>query len=244
MSPRLALATAARVLAQIRHDPRTVALLLLVPSLLIGLMAWIFVNTKEFESLGPALLALFPFIIMFLITSITTLRERRSGTLERLMTMPLGKFDFLIGYTLAFGLLAIIQSLIAVGYAVWVCGLTISGNPWLLILVAVANAVLGTTLGLFASAFASTEFQVVQFMPALVFPQILLGGIFIPRSQMPGVLRSISDWLPLSHSIEALQKVSAVSNATGTVFTEVGIVALWAVGFVIVGSLTLRRQTA
>jgi ABC-2 type transport system permease protein len=244
MSPRLALATAARVLAQIRHDPRTVALLLLVPSLLIGLMAWIFVNTKEFEALGPALLALFPFIIMFLITSITTLRERRSGTLERLMTMPLGKFDFLIGYTLAFGLLAVIQSLIAVGYAVWVCGLTISGNPWLLILVAVANAVLGTTLGLFASAFASTEFQVVQFMPALVFPQILLGGIFIPRSQMPDVLRSISDWLPLSHSIEALQKVTAVSNATGTVFTEVGIVALWAVGFVIVGSLTLRRQTA
>jgi ABC-2 type transport system permease protein len=243
MNPRLTLATTARVLAQIRHDPRTVALLLLVPSLLIGLMAWIFVNTKEFETIGPALLGLFPFIIMFLITSITTLRERRSGTLERLMTMPLGKFDFIVGYTLAFGLLAIVQSLIAVGYAVWVCGLTISGNVWLLILVAVANAVLGTTLGLFASAFAATEFQVVQFMPALVFPQILLGGIFIPRSQMPDVLRSISDWLPLSHSIEALQKVTMDSDATGTVLREVGIVALWALGFVIVGSLTLRRRT-
>jgi len=214
-----------------------------VPSLLIGLMAWIFVNTKEFETIAPALLALFPFIIMFLITSITTLRERRSGTLERLMTMPLGKFDFIVGYTLAFGLLAIIQSLVAVGYAVWVCGLSISGNPWLLILVAVANAVLGTTLGLFASAFAATEFQVVQFMPALVFPQILLGGIFIPRAQMPDVLRSISDWLPLSHSIEALQKVTTATNATGTILTEVGIVALWALGFVVVGSLTLRRQT-
>jgi ABC-2 type transport system permease protein len=243
MNPRLTLATTARVLAQIRHDPRTVALLLLVPSLLIGLMAWIFVNTKEFETIGPALLGLFPFIIMFLITSITTLRERRSGTLERLMTMPLRKFDFIVGYTLGFGLLAIIQSLIAVGYAVWVCGLTISGNVWLLILVAVANAVLGTTLGLFASAFAATEFQVVQFMPALVFPQILLGGIFIPRSQMPDVLRSISDWLPLSHSIEALQKVTMESGASGTVLREVGIVALWAVGFVIVGSLTLRRRT-
>jgi ABC-2 type transport system permease protein len=243
MNPRLTLATTARVLAQIRHDPRTVALLLLVPSLLIGLMAWIFVNTNEFETIGPALLGLFPFIIMFLITSITTLRERRSGTLERLMTMPLGKFDFIVGYTLAFGLLAIVQSLIAVGYAVWVCGLTISGNVWLLILVAVANAVLGTTLGLFASAFAATEFQVVQFMPALVFPQILLGGIFIPRGQMPDVLRSISDWLPLSHSIEALQKVTMDSDATGAVLREVGIVALWALGFVIVGSLTLRRRT-
>jgi ABC-2 type transport system permease protein len=243
MSPRLTLATTTRVLTQIRHDPRTVVLLVLVPSLLIGLMAWIFVNTKEFETIGPALLGLFPFIIMFLVTSITTLRERRTGTLERLMTMPLGKFDFLVGYTLAFGLLAIVQSLIAVGYAVWVCGLTISGNVWLLILVAVANAVLGTTLGLFASAFAATEFQVVQFMPALVFPQILLGGIFIPRSQMPDVLRSISDWLPLSHSIEALQKVTMESDASGTVLTEVGIVALWAVAFVIVGSLTLRRRT-
>ena len=243
MNPKLTLATTARVLAQIRHDPRTVALLLVVPSLLIGLMAWIFVNTKEFETIAPALLALFPFIIMFLITSITTLRERRSGTLERLMTMPLGKFDFIVGYTLAFGLLAIIQSLVAVGYAVWVCGLSISGNPWLLILVAVANAVLGTTLGRFASAFAATELQVVQFMPALVFPQILLGGIFIPRAQMPDVLRSISDWLPLSHSIEALQKVTTATNATGTILTEVGIVALWALGFVVVGSLTLRRQT-
>jgi ABC-2 type transport system permease protein len=243
MNPRLTLATTTRVLTQIRHDPRTVVLLVLVPSLLIGLMAWIFVNTKEFETIGPALLGLFPFIIMFLVTSITTLRERRTGTLERLMTMPLGKFDFLVGYTLAFGLLAIVQSLIAVGYAVWVCGLTISGNVWLLVLVAVANAVLGTTLGLFASAFAATEFQVVQFMPALVFPQILLGGIFIPRSQMPDVLRSISDWLPLSHSIEALQKVTMESDASGTVLSEVGIVALWAVAFVIVGSLTLRRRT-
>jgi ABC-2 type transport system permease protein len=243
MNPRLTLATSGRVLAQIRHDPRTVVLLLVVPSLLIGLMAWIFVNTREFEIIGPALLALFPFIVMFLITSITTLRERRSGTLERLMTMPLGKFDFILGYALAFGLLAIIQSLIAVGYAVWVCGLTISGNVWLLILVAVVNALLGTTLGLFASAFASTEFQVVQFMPALVFPQILLGGIFIPRSQMPDVLRSISDWLPLSHSIEALQKVTT-ETSSGAVLRESGIVALWALGLVIVGSITLRRRTS
>jgi ABC-2 type transport system permease protein len=140
-------------------------------------------------------------------------------------------------------LLAIAQSLVAVGYAIWVCGLTITGNAWLLILVAVANGFLGTTFGLFASAFAATEFQVVQFMPALVFPQILLGGIFIPRSQMPDILHSISDWLPLTHSIEALQKVATQSNATGDVLREIGVVALWAVGLVVVGSITLRRQT-
>lgn len=242
MNPRLTLATASRVLTQIRHDPRTVALLLLVPSLLIGLMAWIFTDTRIFDTIGPALLGLFPFIIMFLITSITTLRERRSGTLERLMTMPLGKFDFIVGYTLAFGLLSIVQSLIAVGFAVWVCGLTVSGNAWLLILVAVVNAILGTSLGLFASAFASTEFQVIQFMPALVFPQILLGGVFVPRDQMPDVLHIISDWLPLSHSIEALQKVSTTSS-TGDVLREVGVIVLWSVALVVLGSITLRRRT-
>jgi ABC-2 type transport system permease protein len=243
MNLRLTLATASRILTQIRHDPRTVALLLLVPSLLIGLMAWIFTDTKIFDTIGPALLGLFPFIIMFLITSITTLRERRSGTLERLMTMPLGKFDFIVGYTLAFGLLSIVQSLIAVGFAVWVCGLTVSGNAWLLILVAVVNAILGTSLGLFASAFASTEFQVIQFMPALVFPQILLGGVFVPRDQMPDVLHIISDWLPLSHSIEALQKVSTETNSTGDVLREVGVIVLWSVALVVLGSITLRRRT-
>lgn len=243
MNPRLTFATAARVLAQIRHDPRTVALLLLVPSLLIGLMAWIFTDTPVFNTLGPALLGLFPFTIMFVVTSITTLRERRSGTLERLMTMPLGKFDFIAGYTLAFGLLATLQALIAVAYAVWVCGLEVQGEPWLLVLVAVTNAILGTTLGLLVSAFANTEFQVVQFMPAFVFPQILLGGIFVAREAMPDVLYAISDWLPLSHAIEALQLVSTEGGDTGEVLVELGIVAAFALAAIVLGSVTLRRRT-
>jgi ABC-2 type transport system permease protein len=243
MNPRLTLATTARVLSQIRHDPRTIALLLLVPSLLLGLMAWIFTDTPVFGTVGPALLGLFPFTVMFLITSITTLRERRSGTLERLMTMPLGKVDFILGYALAFGLLAVLQSLIAVAFAVWVCGLDVAGDAWLLVLVAVVNALLGTTLGLMASAFASTEFQVIQFMPALVFPQILLGGIFVPRDRMPDVLHAISDWLPLSHAIKALQTVSTDANGSNTVLQELAVVLAFAVAFVVLGSLTLRRRT-
>jgi ABC-2 type transport system ATP-binding protein/ABC-2 type transport system permease protein len=180
---------------------------------------------------------------MFLITSITTLRERRTGTLERLLSMPLGKGDLILGYTLAFGLLAVVQSAIAVGYAVWVCGLSIKGSVWLLLAVAVADAVLGTALGLLASAFARTEFQVVQFMPALVFPQILLGGIFLPREQLPDVLRSISDWLPLSHAIDALQAVASDSKDAGYIGGELLIIAAWIVGAVVLGSVTLRRRT-
>jgi ABC-2 type transport system permease protein len=236
-------ATAGRVLAQIRHDPRTVALLLIVPSLLIGLIAWLFADTPVFELIGPAILALFPFIIMFLITSISTLRERRSGTLERLLTMPISKFDYILGYAFAFGLLAIAQAAVAVGFAVWVCGLTIEGSIWLLLAIALLDAVLGTTLGLLASAFARTEFQVVQFMPAVIFPQILLGGIFLPRDQLPDVLRQISDWLPLSHAIDALNAVAADSQDAAWIGRELLIIGAFALGSVVVGALTLRRQT-
>lgn len=235
--------TAGRVLTQIRHDPRTVGLLLVVPSLLIGLVAWIFTDTDVFATIGPAMIALFPFIVMFLVTSIATLRERRSGTLERLFSMPLGKGDFILGYALAFGFLAIFQTAIAVSFAVWVCGLEIEGSIWLLFAVTVADALLGTAFGLLASAFARTEFQVVQFMPLLVFPQILLGGIFIPRDQLPEVLEAISDWLPLSYAIDALTAVANDSEDAAWIWARILAIAAWIVGSIVVGSVTLRRRT-
>jgi len=237
-------ATAGRVLGQIRHDHRTVALLLVVPSLLIGLVAWIFVDTDVFTDIGPAMIALFPFIVMFLVTSISTLRERRSGTLERLLSMPMGKGDFILGYALAFGLLAVFQTAIAVSFAVWVCGLEIEGSIWLLFAVAVADALLGTALGLLASAFARSEFQVVQFMPLIVFPQILLGGIFIPRDQLPAALEAISEWLPLSFAIDALQAVAADSESAAWITAKILVIAAWIVGSIVLGSITLRRRTA
>jgi len=237
-------ATAGRVLGQIRHDPRTIGLLVVVPSLLIGLVAWIFTDTDTFQTIGPAMLALFTFIVMFLVTSITTLRERRTGTLERLLSMPLGRADFILGYTLAFGLLAIVQTVVAVAFAVWVCGLTIEGSLWLLLAVALADAILGTTLGLFASAFARTEFQVVQFMPLIVFPQVLLGGIFIPRDQLPEGLHILSDWLPLSHAIDALNAVATDSHDAAYIGGELLIIGAFAVAAIVVGSLTLQRRTA
>jgi ABC-2 type transport system permease protein len=235
--------TAGRVLTQIRHDPRTIALLLVVPSLLIGLVAWIFTDTPVFASIGPAMIALFPFIVMFLVTSIATLRERRNGTLERLFSMPMGKGDFILGYALAFGLLAIFQTAIAVSYAVWVCGLEIEGSIWLLFAVAVADALLGTSLGLLASAFARTEFQVVQFMPLLVFPQILLAGIFIPNDALPEALEAISEWLPLTYAIDALQAVAADSESTEWIVSKLLVIGAWIVGCIVLGSITLRRRT-
>lgn len=237
------LSTAGRVLAQLRHDPRSIALMIIAPSLLVGLFAWLFSDQEGvFDQFGGAILALFPFIVMFLITSITTLRERKSGTLERLMTTPLGKADFILGYALAFGLMALLQATITVSFAVWVCGLEVTGPIWQLGVVAVVDALLGTALGLLASAFAQTEFQAVQFMPLLVFPQIILGGLFMPRDQMPDVLHAISDWLPLSYAIDTINAVAA-GDEGWDVFGPLLVVVAFAVGALVLASLTLRRRT-
>ncbi|HRQ00230.1 MAG TPA: ABC transporter permease [Terrimesophilobacter sp.] len=243
MNLRRTLATTSRVLLQVRHDPRTVGLLLIVPSVLIGLVAWIFADTGVFDYIGPAMIALFPFVMMFVITSITTLRERQSGTLERLLALPTSKLDFILGYTIAFGLLAIVQSAVIVGFAVWVCGLEIEGSMWLLLAVTISDAVLGTALGLLASAFAQTEFQAVQFMPAFVFPQILLGGVFLARETMPDVLHAISDWLPLSHAIDALNAVARDTEDAGYIGVKLLIVGAFIVGSIVLGAITLRRRT-
>lgn len=242
MSGRV-VATAGRVLGQLRQDHRTLALLLVVPALLIGLVAWIFSATDAFARIGPAMLAMFPFTVMFVVTSVATLRERRSGTLERLATLPIGRGEFIAGYALAFGLLAVVQTLVAAAMAIWAAGLEVDGSLGLLVLVAVADALLGTALGLCASAFARTEFQVVQFMPAFVFPQILLGGIFLPRDRLPGILEAVSDVLPLSHGVDALDAVTRDSHDPAWILTRLAIVAGWILAALTLAALTLRGRT-
>ncbi len=242
MTPRILFAVAIRVLTQIRRDHRTLAMLLLVPCVLMALLWWMF-DDRTFSALGPALLALFPFIIMFLVTSVTTLRERTSGTLERLLTMPMGKLDFLGGYAIAFGLVATVQSVLAVALSVGLLDLGVDGPVWMLTLVAIADAVLGTALGLFVSAFARTEFQAVQFMPVVVIPQILLCGLFVARDAMPTVLGAISDCLPLSYAVDAMQNVAG-DSALSEVWRDLGIVAAVAVVVLGLGAVTLRRRSA
>jgi len=243
MSLRLTVATSGRVLRQVRHDPRTIGLLLIVPCVLIGLLAWIYDNTPVFDQLGAPLLGIFPFIVMFLITSIATLRERQSGTLERLLAMPLGKGDLIGGYALAFGLLAAVQALVASAFAVYALGLDVAGSAWLLVVVAVVDAVLGTALGLFVSAFARSEFQAVQFLPAFILPQFLLCGLLTPRETLPGVLNAVSDVLPLSYAVDAMKSVTFDANATSDVMRDVLVVAAFVVAALALGSGTLRRRT-
>jgi ABC-2 type transport system permease protein len=243
MNPRITLAVAARVLTQIRRDHRTAAMLLVLPCLLITLLWWMFQDSEAvFDRLGPGLLAMFPFIIMFLVTSVTTLRERSSGTLERLLAMPMGKLDFLVGYAIAFGIVAAVQSALAVLLSVGLLDLNVVGPVWLLTVVASADAVLGSALGLFVSAFATTEFQAVQFMPAFVIPLILLCGLFVARDQLPNVLEKVSDVLPLSYATDAMQTLTRTS-ATGDVWQDVAVVAVFALAALGLGAATLRRRT-
>jgi ABC-2 type transport system permease protein len=237
-------ATAGRVLKQLSHDPRTIALIFIVPCLLLSLLRWMFTdNINIFNHFAPALLGVFPFIIMFIITSITTLRERVTGTMERLMTTPLGKFDLIIGYMIAFGILAIVQALLASALLLYVFDLNVAGPEWFLVVVALADALLGTALGLFVSAFASSEFQAVQFMPAFVLPQFLIGGLFVPLASMPDLLESIAYFLPLTYVIDALTAVVKNADITGDMWRDFWVVIGFTVGAILLGGLTLKRKT-
>ncbi|MFI6085294.1 ABC transporter permease [Streptomyces sp. NPDC051217] len=239
------LATAARVLRQLRHDPRSIALMILVPCVMLFLLRYVFdADARTFDAIGASLLGIFPLITMFLVTSIATLRERTSGTLERLLAMPLGKADLIAGYALAFGALAVVQSLLATGLAVWGLGLDVVGSPWLLLLVALLDALLGTALGLFVSAFASSEFQAVQFMPAVIFPQLLLCGLFTARENMQPVLEAISNVLPMSYAVDGMSEVLRHSDVTGNFVRDILIVAVCAILVLGLGAATLRRRTA
>jgi len=248
MTPRITLAVAGRVLIQLRRDHRTVAMLLALPCLLLTLLWWMFDAGAGFSHLGPPLLALIPFVVMFLVTSVTTLRERSSGTLERLLSMPTGKGDLLAGYAMAFGLVAAVQSTLAVGLSLALLDLQVAGPGWLLVVVAVVDAVLGTALGLFVSAFARTEFQAVQFMPAFVIPQLLLCGLFVARDAMPRTLEVISGVLPLSYAVDAMTAVatttgSGVGGVDGGVWSDLLVVLGFALAGLVLGAATLRRRT-
>ncbi|MCX4724750.1 ABC transporter permease [Streptomyces sp. NPDC090052] len=238
------LATTSRVLRQLRHDPRTIALLLLIPAVMITLLRYVFdASPQTFNSIGASLLGIFPLITMFLVTSIATLRERTSGTLERLLSLPIGKADIIAGYALAFGLLAIVQSALATALSVWLLDLNVTGSPWLLLLVALLDALLGTALGLFVSAFAASEFQAVQFMPAVIFPQLLLCGLFTPRNQMQPLLEGLSNVLPMSYAVDAMNQVMHHSAVTATFVRDIGIVGGCALLVLTLGAATLRRRT-
>jgi ABC-2 type transport system permease protein len=241
---RITLATAGRVLRQLRADRRTVAMLLAVPIVLLALLRYVFdASPLVFDRVGGPLLALFPFVSMFLVTSVAMLRERTTGTLERLLAMPMAKADLLAGYQIAFGLVAVVQSLLASAVALGLLGLDVAGPTWVVVLLAVLDALLGTAVGLLLSAFARTEFQAVQFLPAVVLPQLLLCGLFAPREVMVAPLRWLSDVLPLTYAVEGMNEVVRSVSVTRALVTDLTVVVGFIIASLVLGAATLRRRS-
>ncbi|NNN03107.1 MAG: ABC transporter permease [Acidimicrobiaceae bacterium] len=239
MTRRRTLITAQRILTQLKHDPRTIGLVLAVPAGLVGLLAWSLLHRPgQFNALGPRLLGVFPLTVMFLVTSVTTLRERTSGTLERLLTLPVAKGDIIGGYAVAFSLVAMVQSALVALLSYTVFGLHHVGIPWRSSLVALLSGLLGTAFGLALSALATSEFQAVQFMPAFILPQLLLSGLFVPLGDLPLGLRQVADVLPMSAAIRALQPNETVSGALLQSAVMLGYIG----AALCVGALTLRRR--
>jgi ABC-2 type transport system permease protein len=244
VTPRITAAIARRVLLQIRHDPRTIALVLVVPTVLLVLIKYVFAGDEHvFQRLGPPLCGLFPFTMMFLLTSIAMLRERTTGTLERLMTLPLAKLDVLAGYGVAFGLLAAVQAVVVCSTGFVLLGLDAAHGGWLVALLAIGNAVLGMALGLFASAFATTEFQAVQFMPAFILPQLFLCGIFTPREDMATLLYWISFAMPLTYAYDALARATSPAALDARFAIDVVVILGATVAALALGAVTLKRRT-
>jgi ABC-2 type transport system permease protein len=219
-------------------------LLVAVPSILLVLVRHSFDDRPQvFQRIGLPLIGVFPLVSMFLVASISMLRERRSGTLERLMSMPTTRAGLLMGYAAAFAVLAAVQAVTTLGVGMLLLGLDVTGPEWLAVIVAIANALLGMAMGLSLSAFARTEFQAIQFMPAFVLPQFLLCGLLANRSEMARPLELVSEVLPLTFAYDALHHVATDASVTTAVLLDLLVIALMTVAALTVGAVSLRRTT-
>lgn len=244
-------ATATRVLRQLRADPQTIGMIVAIPVVLLTLVYFMFDaipavpgQRSRFDVYGLPMLGILPFIAMFLVTSIAMLRERSTGTLERLLTTPLSRLDLITGYAVGFALAATAQALVIWAFSIWVLGMTVTGPVGYVLLIAILTAVLGVGLGLLCSAFARTEFQAVQFLPAVVIPQLFVCGLFVPVEQLPGWLQVVSEIMPLTYAVDALTQIAEHPGATGRMWWDLAIVVAWTVAALAVGAGTLHRRTA
>lgn len=243
MNPRRTFATTLRVLRQLQHDPQTIGLIFIVPCALLVLVKYVFDGQQAiFNHVEPLMLGIFPLTIMFLVTSIATLRERTTGTLDRLMTMPIAKLDFILGYALAFTLVATLQAAAASWVVMGLLGVPVAGGASPMLVGAILGAFLGTTLGLFVSAFARTEFQAVQFLPVVIFPQLLTCGLFVARDHMATALQKFSDFMPMTYSVDAMKHITVETTWSTTITHDFIVVVLCAVGALVLGAITIRRR--
>jgi len=193
---------------------------------------------------APALVVVFGFLFTFMLTSVAFLRERSTGTLERLMASPASRLDLLLGYLLGFIGFAMIQALVILGYAVWILGVHIAGPPWLVLLTLVILVIGVVNLGIALSFYARNELQVVQFIPLIFVPQIFLGGLFWPVQTLWTPLRLLSQVFPVTHAVVTLREVMVGGAAVAEVAERLLALVAFAVAMLLLGLLALRSQRA
>ena len=242
--PAHAAATVRRVLHQLRHDPLTVALVLVIPIVLLTLMRFVFPGEETFRRIGVPLVGIFPFMSLFMVTSVSFLRERLAATLERLMTLPIARLDLVAGYAGAFTLVAVIQTALTIGFGFGVLDMHSARSVLLVAVVAVIAALAGAALGILSSTIARSEFQAVLWMALLVLPQVMLCGLLVPRDEMAALLEAVSAALPLTYAYDLLDRIATGAPLPfGRVALDVGALALGTVVPLAAATFTLRRSS-
>lgn len=233
-----------RIVIQIIHDRRTIALLVIAPLLIASIVGVSIPQKSMLDYTAPAMLAMLILFFGFLLTGISFQRERSQGTLERLMAAPVSRFDIVGGYLLGFVLFALLQTLIIFFYMVYVLDVSYQGQLWEILIFEALIGVGAVCLGTFASTFARNEFQITQFIPIVVLPQMFLCGILWPVDQMPNYLQWIAKFLPLTYGVDGMRDLMQQGQGLLDIGKELGVLAAFAVGFMILAAVSIRRGSS
>ena len=232
---------AERVFRQMTRDHRTMALIFIVPLVVMTLIGLSFPETGVLDYVAPALLVTLAFFFGFLLTGISFLRERSQGTLERLMASPLSRLDIVVGYLCGFFIFALAQTLIILLFTIYVLKVNYHGDLWQIFVFQIVVIVGAVNLGIFISTFARNEFQMVQFIPLIILPQVFLSGLLWPVSQMPDYLQWLSAALPLTYAVEGLRDIMLQGKSLIDVGVDLAVLVGFAVLTSILAAVTLRR---
>jgi len=238
------LTIAQRTIIQLARDRRTLALIIIVPLVIASLIGVSLPSKQMLDITLPAILATLILFFGFLLSGIAFLRERSQGTRERLMASPVSRVDIVVGYLLGFLLFAMIQTLILFFYAVYVLKVNFNGELWQIIVFQILIGILAVCLGIFISAFAKNEFQMVQFIPLLIVPQVFVCGLLFPVEQMPNYLQWLAKFLPLTYAVDGVRALMLNGKSLVDIGKEIGVLAAYAVVLMILAGISLRRGNA
>lgn len=197
-------------------------------------------DTTFFDTIGPIFIGFFVFFFVFLIAGISFLRERTTGTLERLMATPIKRWELETGYLLGFGIFALAQSIIVALYSIHVLDMVQMGSIWYVLLITLMLAMVALTLGILLSTFANNEFQIVQFIPIVIVPQVLFCGIF-PLEGMADWLQWIAHIMPLYYGADALTSIMVKGEGFAGFATDFYILVGFALVFMILNIFALKK---